>query len=307
MYKGLLLDNKIKLGGKVTKVILNKSGNWKEYSPEHERQNILTETLMCATFSATDCIEYIFNKRIADKDISIEDTLWLDEKGYFLNGKINFNERFIGTLGETTDQGAYQSKIANAIESYGLIPQTMLPLTNNFYKNIDKQYITDEMYALGKEFKKRFPIESYGVGDRDMIGKELTYSPLQVCVYYADGDGILCPGQNPQHAVVCVNEEENYVEIDDSYKRQFKKYCKQAIWSIMGFKVNFKENKPMNINERVKIIKDKNSSAVGIWLPATSEEVLKSYCLNMNKQIVLKENGGIDWDNTIDGDFIERK
>lgn len=66
------------------------------------------------------------------------------------------------------------------------------------------------------------------------------------------------------------------------------------------------KEKNMNINEKVKILKDKNSSAVWVLLPAISEDVLKSYCLNMNKQIVLNASGEIDWKSTIDWEFEEK-
>lgn len=59
-------------------------------------------------------------------------------------------------------------------------------------------------------------------------------------------------------------------------------------------------NKNM-VNETAKILKDKNSSAVGIWLPAISEDVLKSYCLNMGKVLPLTADGKIDWDKAIEG------
>ena len=51
-----------------------------------------------------------------------------------------------------------------------------------------------------------------------------------------------------------------------------------------------------------KVLKDKNSSAVGIWLPAISEDVLKSYCANAGKEVPMKD-GHIDWDTIIEGEF----
>lgn len=56
-------------------------------------------------------------------------------------------------------------------------------------------------------------------------------------------------------------------------------------------------------NDSAKILKDKNSSAVGIWLPAISEDVLKSYCLNMGITVPYKESGEIDWEKLIQGNF----
>lgn len=57
-------------------------------------------------------------------------------------------------------------------------------------------------------------------------------------------------------------------------------------------------------NSNVKIIKDQNSPSVGIWLPALSEEALKSYCLNFGIEVPYKEDGGIDWEKLIQGNLI---
>ena len=61
-------------------------------------------------------------------------------------------------------------------------------------------------------------------------------------------------------------------------------------------------NKNMN-NESAKVLKDANSSAVGIWLPAISEDVLKSYALNMGITIPYLPDGKIDWETLIQGNF----
>lgn len=60
-------------------------------------------------------------------------------------------------------------------------------------------------------------------------------------------------------------------------------------------------NKNMK-KETSKILKDKNSSAVGVWLPAISEDVLKSYALNMGRELPMKD-GNIDWEKAIEGEF----
>lgn len=60
------------------------------------------------------------------------------------------------------------------------------------------------------------------------------------------------------------------------------------------------KNKTMN--ETIKVLKDKNSSAVGFWLPAISEDVAKSYALNFGIEIPMKD-GKIDWENFIQGEI----
>ena len=54
---------------------------------------------------------------------------------------------------------------------------------------------------------------------------------------------------------------------------------------------------------KAKIIKDADSFAVGVWLPAIGEEALRSYCLNFGLEIPRMENGDIDWDKLIQGEL----
>lgn len=304
LNKGLILGKRetdyILGSSPVVKEVLNPSLNWKQWSPEHEQQfnyTYLYDTLMCVSFSATDVIEYLFTWALHNNRITASNVKWLQNNGYFKNGLINFSERFVGTLGDTTSQGAYQYKVGDAIRKFGLIPQDMFPMANSFNENIDKKKITQAMYDLGAEFIKRFPIQYEWALN---IKEGLKYAPLQVCVYYADGTGTLCPTQNPQHAVVAINATD-IIEIDDSYN-QFKKYCYEAVYSAMLYTVKFN-----NMNERIKVLKDKNSSAVGFFLPAISEDVAKSYALNFGINVPMVDTNSnvpaIDWDSFIQGSF----
>lgn len=77
-------------------------------------------------------------------------------------------------------------------------------------------------------------------------------------------------------------------------------YFIKSVSGVWGY--TDKDNKS-NImsNKNVKIIKDENSSAVGIWLPALSPEALKSLCMNFGIEIPYKTDGSIDWQKWIDG------
>jgi hypothetical protein len=68
-----------------------------------------------------------------------------------------------------------------------------------------------------------------------------------------------------------------------------------------------KPNKPLSMASNVKIIKDADSPAVGIWLPATSPEALESYCLNFGLVVPKKADGSIDWDKWIQGTLTLKK
>jgi len=294
----------------IVKSILIEDGDWKKWSPEHELQfNFikLYDSLMCVTYSATDCIEYQFIFALNNGLISQENAKWLKDNGYFKNGLINFSERFIGALGETSSQGAYQYKIGDAIRKFGLIPQDDLPLADTFEENIDKRFISQANYDKGAEFIKRFPISYEWVGSISEIKEALKYGPVQVCVKYADYPDantttVLDPEGSPNHAVTGVCYNLDYLEIDDSYHRQYKRYAHNKIFSPMLYTVNFKK-----YMTNIKIIKDSESASVGIWLPALSEEALKSYCLNFGITVPTKPDGGVDWENWIDGELKLKK
>jgi len=78
----------------------------------------------------------------------------------------------------------------------------------------------------------------------------------------------------------------------------FKENYAYSPWTLIDKNNNWND---MTNNQNVKIIKDENSPAVGIWLPALSPEALESYCLNFGIEVPKKEDGSIDWSAWIDG------
>lgn len=71
-----------------------------------------------------------------------------------------------------------------------------------------------------------------------------------------------------------------------------------GVWTLIDQKNTSLNNNNMS---NVKIIKDKNSPSVGIWLPALSPEALESYCLNFGLTVPKKADGSIDWNVWISG------
>lgn len=221
--------------------VLLESGNWKEIAIPHEIQVVNQgtdnqyDTSMCVSFNGTtDALEYILMQMLRLGQIPQVTVKWLQEKGYFVNGVINFNERFTGVKGQTTAQGAYQFLVANGAKNFGLIPQSKLPFAETFNENIDPALIPKELDELGKEFLTHLAINYEWVQPED-TQEFLKYSPLSCVGQYADGDGILNPPGNTGHSMLLVNETDEYREIDDSYWRQFKKYNKSKLQSFMAF------------------------------------------------------------------------
>ena len=229
--------------------------DWKDYKIEHEIQWTGTyDTLFCVTYSALDVIGSLFMYYLSHNLISPENVLWLKDNGYFKNGFINFNERFSAINGETSNNGAYQYKVANGIKNYGLIPQDLFPLADNFKDNIDKKFITEKMYELGKEFLKRFSINYEWVTD---LKESIKSSPVQLIVKFANYENpndILEPKGEPNHAVKCVYICDEYHEIDDTYWQQYKRYHPDYTFSPMAFKLT-SNNTTMTPQEVTQFLK----------------------------------------------------
>ena len=252
--------------------VLCESGNWKDLAIPHEIQVVLPpgathayDTSMCVSFNGTtDALEYILMQMLRLNLIPQTTVKWLQEKGYFVNGVINFNERFTGVKGQTTAQGAYQFMVANGAKNFGLIPQSKLPFAKTFNENIDPALIPKELDELGKEFLTHLAINYEWVQPED-TQEFLKYSPLSCVGQYADGDGILNPTGNTGHSMLLINETEEYREIDDSYWRQFKKYKKDKLQSFMAFYITPLKTNTMNT---LQWVKDNDKK----WVQVTSGE-----------------------------------
>ena len=78
-------------------------------------------------------------------------------------------------------------------------------------------------------------------------------------------------------------------------------FADQGRWTFNPWVVIDKPNNNTTMST-AKILKDKNSASVGIWMPAISEDVFKSYCANVGKEVPMKGDK-VDWDKAIEGTF----
>ena len=232
--------------------ILMPDKNWKNVELEHEIQfnyPALYDTLFCVTFASLKAVAKILTLLELNGLLSYQDLQFFAQ--YKKNGKYNFNERFTGALGETTNLGAYQYKIANAIRNYGLIPQDMFPLADNFNDNIDKKFITQEMYDKGKEFLERVSFNYEWVSD--MINY-LEYSPIPCLVKFANYENeedILAPVGDYNHQVLGVFAVPEYHEVEDTYQQRYKRYEPQNTGGFMAFYLTL-NNKNMDVEKFIK-------------------------------------------------------
>ena len=197
------------------------SGDWTPHLPNNEKQTIGYRTMACTNFSSTTAIEIQFMYRIHKGIISDTNLVWLFDNGYFdKDGNINFSDRFDALISNTSLMGGNSLKrVAEAKRIYGLIPEKMLPWAEDQKEYFDKTKITDEMYSMGQEFLKRFPINYEIVYSKDFV-TALKISPLAGALYAWNGkkDGVYYKVDNKlNHAIAIIKPHPANWNIFDSF------------------------------------------------------------------------------------------
>lgn len=279
--------------------------SWYKYLPTNEMQ-------IGTYFDTSGCVTFAILNQIETKLNSLPHNQWLEENGYYdKNNKVNFSERFCLIQNGTTNRGNSGRKVYNSLRKTGLIPESRLPYPrlqrepvfdwDDFY---DESVITDEMIALGKEFKERFDIKYYFV-EQGQITEALKDSPLLCYVRTSCTEKIGCTGK-PNHAVMYFTEDllKGYMQVYDSYESSDKDYIRlmdkdyEFVYRLYSIKIKEK------IMTNVKIIANKaKGSELGFYIPIKSEEAFESNCENYGLPVPKTGNGKIDWDNVkIDGE-----
>jgi len=245
----------------INRKVLLENGNWKVNAIPNEIQvvnygeNNQYDSSMCVSFAIATALAYNLMEMLRQGLIPPETARFLKDDGYFVNGYINFSERFIAVKGETKSYGAYMYKVANACKNFGLIPQRMFEMADNFNDNIDPKFITEEHEKQGKKFLEHLAINYEWVNDND-TAEFLKYSSLP-CVgqfaNYVNPDDILNPPTKKGHCMTQVLETDEYKEVDESYWQQFKKYKKDKLQSFMAFYLTpLKSNIMMDTKKWIK-------------------------------------------------------
>lgn len=264
--------------------------NWKPYLSFSEKQSgLYFDTMACVTFSAMNCLEAIFNYRLAKKMINEEDLAWLTSKGYIVNDKFNFSDRFTAKMSGTTRDGNWLYLVGDSVRNDGLVPEALYPYPreqrtpvfdwNDYYKTIPADLI-----ELGKEFAERFQIYyEWVVGTWNFV-KELPKGPLQVTVHAWDNpvDGVYQRSSGSlNHAVSLVNEEQ-YRELEDQYDPHIKKIAGNFILGESALRYIVVTKLPTKKIDMIKLYSTKETNTVyelwadGLYHPIAHE----SYVIN---------------------------
>lgn len=131
-----------------------------QYLPQGEIQYGAEDFEDCATRGPINILETKFNYLLGEHLLTDAEVKWLLDNKYLKNGKVTFSKRWIAMMSGTTRNGNSLKAPVDAIHRYGLIPEAMLPQTDNmtWAEYNDTTKITGAMTALGLQFLKYFPI-----------------------------------------------------------------------------------------------------------------------------------------------------
>lgn len=279
-------------GGTLPFEIRVEDSNWNKllYLPTGEKQRgINGDKLNCVTQSHHNSIELQLNQMIADKTILVSHLSWLSDKGYLDSaGKVNFSEKFNSILNKTADfRGNWLHNVAVDAKNSGFIPQSMLPevVDENWDTYYDPKQITQEMLDLGQEFLTWFKISFEWIDDTSIenLVNQLQHTPLQI-VY-------------PNHAVVEIKSKSELMDYYDSYNPWVKEKPQSEITHYMKLVID----QEISLPENIKIIKDANSTSVGIWFACKNEEELIAKATEAGFPIPRKSDGSLEWRTLIQG------
>lgn len=229
--RGVILGSKKEdyIAGTLPFEIRNQTRDWTSFIPTGEKQwSAKADKMNCVSQSHHNSVEMQITKMIIDNKIPKTHLVWLKTKGYFdANGKINFSEKYSSILNGTTKQGNWLWAVAeDARKTNGLISESMLNsnLDESWDVYYDKNQITPEMMALGKEFLKYFelPYEWTDFSKENLL-KQLQHTPIQIVF--------------PGHAIVDILEKQDVLDYFDSYEPWIKESSSRPI-SAMKIVVN---------------------------------------------------------------------
>lgn len=192
------------LAGTLPHEIRLESGKWEEYLPDGERQSnpFVFDTMSCVTFACLNSLE----TQLRLLTLPEEHKKFLFDNGYYKDGKINFSDKFTAIISKTTQRGNTYRNVADAIKSFGLIPETLLPFKNeqSWEEYHNPAQITLDHKTLGWDFLEFFDIgfevtlsntndKEIDRDERDDIEFHLKHAPLIISIPNPGTHAVMLP------------------------------------------------------------------------------------------------------------------
>jgi hypothetical protein len=264
------------VNSKIEYEVLNPTGNYLDFLPTNERQNIGTETWGCTNFWGLSSLEIQIDYKIAHGMFSPRAIAFLHgancaKISYFdKNGKTNLSDKFTFIkTGTKHGVGNYVHKTPHSVRHEGAIPQSMLPngTPKTWNEFADPAQITPLMDQLGLEFAEIFETQyetlhtSRDMNIPQLIEKHMKQAPLSlaiaVCPGYMTDDIVMGCHLHPVHCVGLVADLDIKKAIYDSYP-EYVKYLDKGYFIPFFLKsIIFEKDKPND--KKMKAIKTEDS------------------------------------------------
>ena len=144
------------LSGTIPYVIRNEKGDWEKFLPDGEQQNLPFEfdSKSCVTFSFLNSAE----AQIMAIPLPEEHQKFLQDNGYYRNGRLNFSDIFTAIRSGTSENGNSYPKVGGSIRHDGLVPDLLLSFNGQktFLEWHNPAQITQALIDLGKKFTEYF-------------------------------------------------------------------------------------------------------------------------------------------------------
>lgn len=231
--------------------VVREDGNWESVLPQNEKQNVFDiETYNCTGFNTLNAIEILLSHKYGDTT--------------------NYSDRWLGIIAGTKAPGNDPQKVAEAIREYGLIPESMLPFTNDI-KTVDEYYSfkgltqsqIDACYAEGRKWLEKYTFNHKWVyGENQPLEEKinnmkigLKSSPLGIAVYAwaSDARDVYIAMGSPNHWT-CVYDIEKFLKVIDTYE-PFRKLVEQNIIYCKMYSIVKKEEVQEQLNAIEKILR----------------------------------------------------
>lgn len=196
---------------KLGDALVNENGQWGDWLPVEENQNIGLETMACTVFALLNCVETMLRYRY----------------GYVLN----LSDRFLAYTSGVTKYGNDPHKVAEQFKNFGDVYEADYPYTQDI-NTWEKFYAAPAKWLHTKalEIKAEYSFGHSWVTNptQERMMYALAYSPLTAAVYAwqqnADGIYIRPAGAPSTHDVMIFGYlRNNYWLCFDSYTNNVKK------------------------------------------------------------------------------------
>src|SRR3990167_6368144 len=182
----------------------NMIGDWESVLPPEERQsNDGGDSMSCVSFAHLNGIE--------------------TQEFQLTRRSIEYSDRWIAKMSETTREGNYLWKVAETIRKYGLVkeesyPKPLVPWTWDQYHAEIPEIKKVELYKEGQEWLKKWDVKYESIDfSKESLMYHLKMSPLTVVV--------------PGHAIINFRTTKDVVHYFDTYI-PFKKTTENVIQAM---------------------------------------------------------------------------